>query len=163
MRGAAALILHLNVRGIRSGGDQEVGLQAAVRDRVDEIDAGEDAAIGDAAVSRQVDAPLAGSANHEVDAGRQFADSLDGGRGVRTRESHAKAALAHGEHGAIRAEVAGECGALDDVADVRWLRAQLPAVLDEEDRNLAVSGLRRLDKASRQDARDGGRPKAGTE
>ena len=161
MRRTGTLILHVNIRGVRTGGDEEVGLHASVGDRIDEIDTGEDAAIGDAAVCGQVDPPLGGSAEHEVDAGRQFVDSLDDGGGICAVEAHAEGALAHGEHGAIRAEIAGERGAFYDVADAGLFRAELSSVLDEEERHLAVCGLRRLHKPSRQDAPGRGRPEAG--
>ncbi len=51
MRRAGAFIMHVNAGWIRASGDKEAGLQAAVGDGVDEIDAGEDVAIRDAATA----------------------------------------------------------------------------------------------------------------
>jgi hypothetical protein len=145
----------------RASGDKKAGLQAALGDGVDEIDAGEDVAIRDAAISRQVDPPLAGSAEHEVYARGQFADALNGGCGVCAWEAHAEAAQTHPENGAIRAEIASERGARYDVADVFLFHAELPPVLDEEGGNLPVSSFCRRHKASREETRDCGHPEAG--
>jgi hypothetical protein len=134
-------------------------MKSDFRRRVDQINAGKNAAVGDSVPSRQIGFPLAGRADEKVNTGGRGIQSLDDGRRIRSGKTNAEdaAGWSSDDHDFRRSEITDEPGPSYYVSR---LSLELALVLNEIHRHMAIAGVDGLDQPSRQKTPDYGGPEA---